>query len=271
MTNNKKFLLTVCLLIGLYALFIVGSKMYNKTDNTAPVITIKDEILTVSVKDKEKALLKGVTASDNEDGDLTSKIVIDSISEFDEKNYRTVTYVVFDNNDQMAKATRRINYNDYEAPVFDINTPLVFYYVANNSEFANFVSAFSTLDGNLTNSIIVENDFYIDENREVRYSVTDSCGIKTTLTLKADTLSEVPAINFTLNNYMIHVDKGTEIDPYSYIEHIEYMGMDLTNNFENISIQNNYDSTTEGMYEFIYRYTDDTGEFGITKLVVIVE
>lgn len=271
MTSNKKFLLTICLLIGLYALFIVGNKIFSNTNNSAPVITIKDEILTVSVKDKEKALLKGVSASDTEDGDLTSKIVIDSISEFDEKNYRTVTYVVFDNNDQMAKATRRIKYSDYQAPVFSIKEPLVFYYVANNSEFANFVTANSSLDGNISNRILVENDFYVEGKREVRYSVTDSCGVKSTITLKADELNDIPSIEFHLKDYLIRVSKGSEIDPYSYIEHIEYMGMDLTNNFENISIQNNYDSTTEGMYEFIYRYTDDIGEFGITKLVVIVE
>ena len=80
--KNIKFILTVLLLIGLYALFLVGFKIYNNTENEAPVISIQDEILTVSVKDKENALLQGVSASDSEDGDLTSKIVIDSISEF---------------------------------------------------------------------------------------------------------------------------------------------------------------------------------------------
>ena len=82
MTSNKKFFLTICLLIGLYALFIVGNKIFSNTNNSAPIITIKDEILTVSVKDKEKALLKGVSASDAEDGDLTSKIVIEITSQF---------------------------------------------------------------------------------------------------------------------------------------------------------------------------------------------
>lgn len=271
MMNNKKFLLTICLLIGLYTLFIVGSKMYNKTDNTAPVITITDEILTVSVKDKEKALLKGVSASDAEDGDLTSKIVIDSISEFDEENYRTVTYVVFDNNDQMAKATRRIEYSDYEAPEFSIKNPLIYYYIVDNKEFANYVSAYSTLDGDLSSSILVENDIKIDNEKVIKYSVKDSCGTKSIFTLKVDEINDIPYVAFTLTDYLIRVRKGTEIDPWTYIEHIEYLGMDLTDNFENISIQNNYDPKIEGMYEFIYRYSDETGEFGITKLVVIVE
>lgn len=269
--KNFKFLLTVLLLIGLYALFLVGFKLYNNTENEAPIISIQNEILTVSVKDKENALLQGVSASDAEDGDLTSKIVIDSISEFDEKNYRTVTYVVFDNDDQMTKATRRIKYSDYSAPTFDIKQPLVFYYVANNSEFANFVSASSSLDGNISSKILVENDFYIDGKKEVVFSVVDSCGVKSSISLKADELNDIPSINFILNDYLVRVGVGSEIDPYRYIEKIEYLGMDLTSDIENISIQNNYDPTTPGMYEFIYRYTDDTGEFGITKLVVIVE
>ena len=156
--KNIKFILTILLLIGLYALFLVGFKLYNKTENEAPIISIQNEILTVSVKDKENALLQGVSASDTEDGDLTSKIVVDSISEFDEKNYRTVTYVVFDNDDQMAKATRRIKYSDYSAPVFDVESPLMFYNSSTNSEIIKYVSAYSSLDGNISSSILVEND-----------------------------------------------------------------------------------------------------------------
>ena len=270
MTNNKKFILTVCLLIGLYALFLVGIKLYDNGENAAPVITIDNEILTVSVKDNENALLSGVSASDAEDGDLSSKIVIDSISEFDEKNYRIVTYIVFDNNDQMAKAIRRIKYSDYEAPKLDIEKALVYFYMPQPDMYKEYISAYSVLDGNLNSKIIIENIYY-EKDLYVVFSVTDSCGIKSSITLKADETNGFPSVDFKLNDYMVQVGKGIEIDPWIFIDHIEYMGMDLTNNIENISIQNNYDPTTEGMYEFIYRYTDETGEFGITKLVVIVE
>ena len=125
--------------------------------------------------------------------------------------------------------------------------------------------------GEEKNTYLAENDFYIDGKKEVQFSVVDSCGVKSSISLKADELNDIPSINFILNDYLIRVGVGSEIDPYSYIEKIEYLGMDLTSDIENISIQNNYDSTTPGMYEFIYRYSDDTGEFGITKLVVIVE
>ena len=63
---------------------------------------------------------------------------------------------------------------------------------------------------------------YAEKIRKISYSVTDSCGTKTFFTLKADEILVIPNIAFTLTDYLIRVDVGTEIDPYQYIEHIVY-------------------------------------------------
>ena len=64
--------------------YTVKSKMLE--DHTPPVITCKDKTVTLSVqtdqKKQKKALLKGVKAEDNRDGDLTSSVRIASMSHF---------------------------------------------------------------------------------------------------------------------------------------------------------------------------------------------
>jgi hypothetical protein len=48
-------------------------------DNTIPIIKVEEEMIEVSLKAKDEELLKGVTASDEKDGDLTDKIILVSV------------------------------------------------------------------------------------------------------------------------------------------------------------------------------------------------
>ena len=63
-------------------------------DRTIPQITVEEEMMEVSLKATDEELLKGVTAYDEKDKDLTGKIIIESISGFTEKGVSTVTYAV---------------------------------------------------------------------------------------------------------------------------------------------------------------------------------
>ena len=268
--KNIKFILCLILLSGLYILFLY---QYTSKENNgeSPLITIEKEVLTISVKDNESILLNGVIATDFEDGNLTSKIAIDNISHFNENKERTVTYVVFDSDDNMTKATRKIKYIDYESPIIDLDKPLVFYYVGNNDEFKNFVGATSKLDGDLTSKLVIDKRYCITNQCFIDVSVVDSTGTKTERTLKIDELNTIPTITFELTDYLIYVPVNTTINPWNYIKKIELMGMDITYQTKNIDIQNNYDSSKPGMYEYIYRFSSSGGDYGIAKLVVIVE
>ena len=72
--------------IALFVLALVvyiGSTLYydNMVDRTPPVLSCDDTPLEVSVRDPESALLVGVTATDDRDGDLTDRIQIRGISQ----------------------------------------------------------------------------------------------------------------------------------------------------------------------------------------------
>ena len=51
-------------------------------DKTLPVITVDSEMLEVSLNADEAELLKGVTAYDEKDKDITEKIIVESVSNF---------------------------------------------------------------------------------------------------------------------------------------------------------------------------------------------
>ena len=63
----------------------------------------------------------------------------------------------------------------------------------------------------------------------------------------------------------------TEIEVGEYIDTIEDMGVENDSLESLIDINDDYDSSKEGTYEFIYRINRSNGDYGITKLVVIVE
>lgn len=72
----RRLKIAVCLIFvascAIFAGYTVKSKMLE--DHTPPVITCKDKTVTLSVqtdqKKQKKALLKGVKAEDNRDGDI---------------------------------------------------------------------------------------------------------------------------------------------------------------------------------------------------------
>ena len=78
---------------AIITLFVVSIAVYtwnwhnNKknADSTIPVIEIGKEQIDVSVKNMDEDLLKDVVAKDDKDGDITDKIVVESISKFIDK------------------------------------------------------------------------------------------------------------------------------------------------------------------------------------------
>ena len=49
------------------------------TDATWPVITIEEQLIDVSLRPTDEELMKGITAYDGKDGDITEKLVVESI------------------------------------------------------------------------------------------------------------------------------------------------------------------------------------------------
>lgn len=87
-------------------LVFVGYMAYSriKTDDMGPAITIDGTELTLSVNDPQEAYLRGVSAYDDQDGDVSSQIVVESCYGITDDNLVTVTYAAFDRAGNVTKA-----------------------------------------------------------------------------------------------------------------------------------------------------------------------
>lgn len=263
----------------LCVLYVVFLFVFGRTSSkgVVPVIKAPSSVLEVSVKAKQADLLAGISASDKEDGNLTESIFIEKISKFDENKERTITYVVFDSDDNISRATRKIKYTDYKEPVITLKNALMYIFDSHFSvnTFLKDIIAVSSVDGNISSKISVTNAAYVNNYiSNITVSVTDSCGVKTSLDLNLLLLTKIPNIDIELKTYLKRVKVGTtltEIAPRDTIESISVMGIKDMSLKPVVELTHDYNPNVPGTYEFIYRISSDNGDYGMTKLVVIVE
>lgn len=240
--------------------------------NEGPTLSCNDEVLKLSVNDSGAALLRGVTASDAQDGDLTDKILVSGVSKLLEDNTAKVTYVVVDSDNNMQTLVRQIRYTDYRSPRFSLSEPLS-YSSTQSVELLDRLTAIDSIDGDISHNIRVS---YLNETDDpARYTldiqVTNSMGDTVEMTLPVlmvDNDEEVPVI--VLSDYLVYLEKGSEFDAASYIEEIVYKNEELSSRYADISGQ--VDTDTPGIYNVTYSYTYSKDDVtGSVILTVVVE
>lgn len=244
---------------------------YIKTDTTYPVIYLEDEILEMSVNAEEKDFLKGVTATDGKDGDISDQVIVESVSKFIKPGICKVTYAVCDSDNHVATAVRKVVYTDYVAPEYTLNKSLC-YSVYEQVNLKAAISVKDCFDGDLGNSLIItSNDFanategVFNIDAVVTNSKGDTAGISLPLIVENRSLS---APQIELSEYLLRIEKGTVTDPAQFIvSAVDYNEEDIT---KDITIDTNLDVNREGTYLVHYYAVDDRGERGHSVLIVIV-
>lgn len=105
----KQGIITTLLIIGCVVLAVFSGFIVLSKDNTPPVITVPNEEIQYINGDDQQILLQGVTATDNEDGDLTAKVFIEKIEPVDD-GQAVVYYAVIDSSKNVAEAKRIVSY-----------------------------------------------------------------------------------------------------------------------------------------------------------------
>ncbi len=254
---------------------------YSVTDSDANVTTVK---VVVHVLSNEKPIisgtkdlsvlantsidyLNGITASDVEDGDLTSAIIVDD-SKVDlttPGDYELIYSVTdTDGNTVIKKVTVHVLSNEHP----EINGTKDLSVLANTTiDYLDGVSATDKEDGDLTSAIIVD-DSKVDLTKvgsyDLTYSVTDSDGNTTTKTITVDVLSnEHPEINGTKD---LSVLANTTIDYLDGVSATDKEDGDLTSAI--IVDDSKVDLTKVGSYDVTYSVTDSDGNT-TTKTVIV--
>lgn len=232
-------------------------------DQTYPEITIVGEELVLSIEDGEEALLTGVSAYDEKDGDVTGSIVVESVSRF-ANGKRTVVYAAFDSDDHVTKAEREISYEDYEPPKFSCTEGYRF--PMGVKSVVNHMTATDLIDGDLSGVIKVSPGYYADTSTPgtyaIQYQVANSAGDVEYLPVTVEIYdpSDSKLLNVSLTQYVVYTEAGTRIDPTDYVGDNPYTVR---------ADDSQVDYDTPGTYEIIYSMKSGDSR-GTNRLAVVV-
>ena len=242
--------------------------------NSAPVIKATDKTITVGDTFDPMA---DVTAEDAEDGNLTTKIVVEKNDvKTDVAGKYEVTYKVTDNQGATRRKTIIVTVNPKmevlnEAPVIHATDKTIT--VGDTFDPMAGVTAEDAEDGNLTTKIVVEkNDVKTDVagKYEVTYKVTDNQGasftksITVTVNPKMEVLNAVPTIDAADKTITV----GDTFDPKDGVTATDAEDGDLTAKI--IVEKNDVDTTKAGKYEVTYKVTDRQGATRTKTITVTV-
>lgn len=265
--RTLKTILIICLVL-VTAAFAAG-QVYSRVvaDIVPPVITLDSDSITVSVEDGRDALLRGVTASDAKDGDLTGQIIVSGVSKLISNNTAKVSYMVFDKAGNMASATRYVVYSDYHRPRFMLITPLV-YSLGETVSITGRLQAQDAVDGDITSSIRVLSSDIISSTEGV-YNLTlqviNSLGDTAQVTLPVTIRAEADGDSAVkLRRYLVYVGLGDNFEPRNYIESVS------AGSVSDVRIDSNVDTQSAGCYLVTYTVTSG-GRSSSALMTVVVE
>ena len=260
-------LLAALVVAKVISYFILGIS----TSKVPPQISCPSEILEISAADSESVLLAGVTASDEQDGDLTNRITIGGISKLITNDTAKVTYLVFDNDNNMASCERRIRYVDYHRPTFEIIDPLIYASTEDVAMLAR-LKATDVMDGDISKNIRVST-LEPTSNSEIFHvtvQVSNSVGDVSQVTLPVLMLESNPLRpEIQLSNYLVYVDQDAKFTPSAYLLSLRVPGI-MNPSVADVTVDNEVDTGKPGTYYVTYSYSAN-GSTGVAILTVVVQ
>lgn len=283
----------LALLAAAFLILFVGYRWYDdlSSDTQAPTIHMDDsQVLCLSVHDPKSMLLQGVTASDDRDGSVTGSLVVESVYLLNGEGAVEVSYAVADSAGNVAKATRQVQYTDYESPRFSLQAPLV-YYELQRFDILDNIGATDAIDGDIQHRIratsMTEDTLATAGTHTIRFQVHNSLGDSTELVLPVEVWS-TNSFNsrLSLTDYLIYLPVGATFEPKTYLD-------SFSGNNETVSLRKGLpedfrmetdgkvDTSVEGVYAVSYTVTHtvrhatnsdyDQHYTGYSKLIVVVE
>ena len=256
-----------------FALAIYYTQFYK--DVVPPEIRMDADVITVSAADGDEALLRGVTATDNRDGDITGAVLVDGVSQLTGPNAARVRYIVFDAAENAATASRTVVYSDYEAPRVSILQPLI-YNVGDTIALRGRVIARDCLEGNITDRIRISSKDLSNRAAGVYHLtiwVMNKLGDVSTVTVPVIVREDDPAAPVVeLKSYLTYLARGEEFDPKAYFQsYYDSADSRARNYYDHLEVSGEVDTDTPGTYEVTYSATNSDGLTGQAILTVVVE
>ena len=268
--------------IGLFSAYQIW--IHNNLDTTGPVITVEENMLEISVEDPQEALMQGITAMDDRDGDVTGRMLVESIYGITEDNVTTVTYAAFDRAGNVSKLQRQVRYKDYESPKLELYGSLCFPGGV-NVDVLEYVGARDVIEDDIRRRVratLISNTKAINNigSHVVRFQVTNSLGDTTQADIPVEVYDpEWYTAYVGLREYLVYLKVGDSFDPESYLKTFQVRGdsIDVSRGVpEDVycSIDSTVSTRRPGVYTVDYNLSKNVNLMtfsGKAVLVVIVE
>lgn len=196
--------------------------LYNVVDTTKPEIKLLGENkLYLNYKTEYKE--PGYTATDNYDGDITSKVEISGEVNSQKMGEYDIVYLVSDSSSNTVKIIRKVIVKDTEKPKIEIGRNKNSYLILNSKININNYKAFDNCDGDITSKVKVEGT--VNPNKiglyKVTYSVTDSSGneeiLETTINVQKKNTRGIPVLMYHWFYDDTKGEKAGKVNSHNYL------------------------------------------------------
>ncbi|MGX5568678.1 immunoglobulin-like domain-containing protein [Bacillus toyonensis] len=251
----------------------VKQKVEPKDD--VPVLTVPAEA-TINIGDKFNPMA-GVSATDKEDGDITSKVTVDGSVNASKPGTYELNYTVLDSKGHTVIAKQTVTVKQKvettnEAPVLTVPFTTTLRVGEEFDPMAG-VSASDKEDGNFTNKIKYKGN--VDTSKPgkyiVEYWVVDSKGVNATATQSVivkeneETPDMEPKLTVPTRTT---INVGDKFNPLSGVKAIDNEDGDIT---DKVTVDGSVDASKPGTYELTYTVSDSKGHTVTAKQTVTVK
>ena len=225
--------LVAMLLLACAALLAGNVVIYIGKDRNGPEITVPQEELTYVAGSDTSALLNGVTAVDDRDGDVTSTVTVESIIPNEDQTGASVIYVAKDSKNNVTKAARLISYAADAGQAAVQEAEAAAQQAAQEAAAADQTAA-SGEDAQTADDGAAQNEAAI-----------------------AALPAESP--RFYLTQYSVEVERGAELNRLGYVQDITDDKDSRDELYQGIQISGEVDTNTPGEYMLEYYVVDSDG------------
>ena len=230
--------LVAMLFLACAALLAGNVVVYIGEDRNGPEISVPQEEITYVAGTDTSALLNGVTAQDDRDGDVTDTVTIESIIPNADQTGASVVYVAKDSKNNVTKETRTILYSTDA-----------------NQAAAQAAAEQAAADQAAQDQAAAEQAAQGDAAGE-RAQTTDDGAAQNEAAIAALS-AESP--RFYLTQYSVELERGAELNELSYVQDISDDEDSRDELYQGIQISGEVDTNTPGEYTLEYHVVDSDG------------
>lgn len=271
----KKWLIAIVLLL---CFGVGGLTFYMKlsSDGQGPVISCGEDLFYQRGMTQEE-LLSGVTAVDEADGDVTESLVVESVTENEEKSQAIVVYVARDSKNNITKVRRVLPYSgkkDQESKKETETQKTGFGAEAGAETGTGTKSETGDETGTETQT---ETGIGTGTETKSEIGAETGTGTQTETGIETETESESEELNpgapiITLTEKQVEIKKGESFNPLEYVAAVVDDYDDKYSLWRDIQISGEYDVNETGKYELYFFVVDSAGNTSNrAKLVLTVK